>query len=109
MKKTVTLLTLLLSTIFADVSRKDELILEGLINDTIHFKKLSDYLYKNINAYGSVVSKSIVISVYPTSRLSNKKKKDLSNNMSWIFDSHILQYEGFEWARKYKIDVIFNK
>ena len=48
------------------ISREDELILEGIINDYFYRRKIKDKaLFGDLDAYGNVLSNNIAIYVYP--------------------------------------------
>ena len=46
-----------------EISRKDELILEGLMNDYFYRRHIKDAQFKDFDAYGNIVGKSIIIYV----------------------------------------------
>jgi len=102
-------------------SRKDELILEAIINDFIlrnQIKREFPFPYK-FEAYSSVLADSIVVYVYcwiPADQL-NGKYDDIRSNaekhfpelerymVKWINET-ILAFDDFKWARSYKLSIV---
>lgn len=106
----VLLLVLFSGILLADISRKDELILEGIINDNIYRLKIKDSnIYKDIEAYGSIVANSLVVYVYPKKNLTSQIKKNISNNFERVIKKEILEFKDFEWAKAYKFNVVFRE
>ena len=93
------------------VSRKEELILEGFINDYFYRRKIKDpSIFGSFNAYGSVLANSIVIYVYA--------KDNKNTNRNWLLwkneiheglQSTLLDFEDFKWAQKYSFSVVLRK
>lgn len=92
------------------VSRKEQLLLEGVINDHIHRIKVKRVVPYNheFEAYASVLPDSINIYVYPVSD-SEAVRADFPVLEKFLKDgvqSTILNFDDYDWARKYKFDVI---
>lgn len=104
----VLLLLLFSGILLADISRKDELILEGIINDNIHRLKIIDSnIYKDIEAYASIVANSLVVYVYPQKTLPSQIKQKISNNLERVIKTEIFEFKDFEWAKAYKFNIVF--
>jgi len=104
------------------VSRKDELILEAIINDFIlrnQIKREFPFPYK-FEAYSSVLWNSIVVYVYcwiPHDKLIQRKYDDFRSNaenhfpelekyMVKFINKTILDFDDFKWARSYKLSIV---
>lgn len=89
-------------------SRKDELQLEGFINDYFYRRKIKDqFLFSDYEAYSSVLAKSIVVYVYPKEKLSQFRINEIKETITKDLHDQILVFPGFEWTNEYKFDVVF--
>lgn len=92
-----------------NVSRKDELNLEGIIHDYFHRNKIKqNFVTLKFEAFATVSLNDIIITVHVD-------KKDLKE-VEAVFDtlqkeiqkgikSTIIDFPDFEWARNYKITI----
>jgi hypothetical protein len=104
------------------VSRKDELILEAIINDFIlrnQIKREFPFPYK-FEAYSSVLADSIVVYVHcwiPQDQLIQGNYDDIRSNaekhspelqkymLKWI-NGTVLDFDDFKWAISYKLSIV---
>ena len=90
-----------------EVTRKDELQLEGFINDYIYRRQIKDsFLFGDFNAYGSVLLKSIVVYVYPKNTLPQGRANDIKEMIEEGLQSTLFDFSDFEWAKEYSFDVV---
>ena len=90
-----------------EITRRNELQLEGFINDYFYRKQIKDsFLFGDFNAYGSVLSKSVVVYVYPKNKLTQKQSSDIEKMIKDGLTSTLFDFSDFEWAKKYSLDVV---
>lgn len=90
-----------------EITRKDELQLEGFINDYFYRRQIKDsFLFGDFNAYGSVLSKSIVVYVYPKNTLPQGRANDIKEMIEKGLQSALFDFSDFEWAKEYSFDVV---
>ncbi|MDD2646477.1 MAG: hypothetical protein PHV78_01695 [Patescibacteria group bacterium] len=90
-----------------EITRKDELQLEGFIDDYFYRRKIKDSLFfDDFDAYGSVIAKSIVIYVYPKSNLSQSRLNDIKEIVEEGLHSTLLNFSDFGWAEEYNFDIV---
>ena len=91
----------------APVTRKDELELEGFINDYFYRRNIKDsLLFGDFNAYGSVITKSIVIYIYPKHDLNIMYEDQIKEMIKNDLHEQILNFPNFEWTKNYSFDVV---
>ena len=90
-----------------EISRKDELQLEGFINDYFYRRQIKDsFLFGDFDAYGSVLTKSIEVYVYPKNTLPQGRADDIKKIIENGLQSTLFDFPDFEWAKKYSFDVV---
>lgn len=90
------------------ITRKDELILEAIINDFILRNKIkkSFQVHSDFKAYASIVPREIIIYVYSIN-LTNDQKNQLEKYMIEWINKTILDFEDFAWTKNYSLKIIF--
>ena len=89
------------------VTRIDELQLEGFINDYIYRRQIKDSsLFDDFHAYGSVLSNSIVVYVYPKDSFSEMRSEDIKQKLEKGLFSTLLDFPDFDWAKNYSFDIV---
>ena len=90
-----------------EITKKDELQLEGFINDYFYRRQIKDsFLFGDFNAYGSVLSKSIVVYVYPKNSLPQGRVDDIKEMINEGLQSTLFDFSDFEWAKEYSFDIV---
>ena len=90
-----------------EVSRKDELQLEGFINDYFYRRQIKDSNeFNNFEAYGSVLLRSIVIYVYPKVALPSGYWDINKEIIKEGLHDTLLDFPDFEWTKEYSFSVI---
>lgn len=90
-----------------EVSRVDELQLEGFINDYFYRRTIKDpYSFRDFKAYGSVLLNSIVVYVYPLEQISSYRESEIEESIKTGLQSTLLDFPDFEWAKDYTFDVV---
>lgn len=92
------------------VSRKDELVLEGLINDCCYRQEVVNVSLP-VRCYANVSLKDIIVYVYPSDTWSRSPaaqalrdllKADLARDIPTQF----VQFPDWSWAKDYKITIV---
>ena len=90
-----------------EVSRIDELQLEGFINDYFYRRTIKDpYLFNDFRAYGSVLLNSIVVYVYPLEQIPSYRESEIKESIKTGLQSTLLDFPDFEWVKDYSFDVV---
>ena len=90
-----------------EITRKTELELEGFINDYFFRRQIKDpILFFDFDAYGSVLSKSIVIYIYPKKTLSTSKINDIKETLDEGLHTTLLDFSDFNWAKEYTFNIV---
>lgn len=90
-----------------EITRKDELQLEGFINDYFYRRQIKDpFLFGDFDAYGSILAKSIVIYVYPKNTLPPGRADDIKEMIEDGLKSTLFDFPDFKWAKEYSFDVV---
>lgn len=63
-------------------------------------------MFGDFEAYGSVLSKSIVIYVYPKNTLSQGKASYIKEMIKDGLQSTLFDFSDFEWTKEYSFDVV---
>ena len=91
-----------------EISRKDELQLEGFINDYFYRRNIKDPSYfGDFDAYGSVTLNSIVVYVYPKETLHKKRIDRIKIMIKDGLQSTLFDFPDLEWTKEYSFHVIF--
>ncbi len=91
------------------VTRKDELILEGIIHDYFHRNKVKqNFVTLKFEAYATISARDIMVTVHVDQKdfeeveaVFDTLKAEIRNGIS----STILGWPDFEWARGYEFTV----
>jgi len=90
-----------------EISRKSELELEGFINDYFYRRQIKDIsLFSDFNAYGSVLTGSIIVYVYPKNTLSQNRVKNIKKMIRQDLKNQIFDFSDFEWTKAYTFHVV---
>jgi len=90
-----------------EISRKNELELEGFINDYFYRRRIKDsFLFGDFEAYGSVLNESIVIYIYLKDNLSQDRKNNIRGMIGEGLQEALFNFSDFEWAEEYKFEII---
>ncbi len=91
------------------VSRKDELILEGIIHDYFHRNKIKqNFVTLKFEAFATVSLNDIIITVHVDKNDFKEVEvvfDTLQREIQKGIESTILDFPDFEWARDYKITI----
>ena len=93
----------------ASASRKDELALEGVINDLCYRLSVKGELL-NVQCYANVSLKDVIVYLYPT-RGANRAESLLearyvSERLAKMVHDQFLDFPDWSWARDYKVSVV---
>jgi hypothetical protein len=93
----------------AKVTRKDELILEGIIHDYFYRNKVKQNLVTlKFEAFATVSSRDIIITIHVDQNAFREVEAvfdTLKTEIQEGIGSTILSFPDFEWARSYRFTV----
>lgn len=94
-----------------EISREDELVLEGLINDYFYRRRIKDRnFFEDFDAYGSIVGKSIVVYVYAkNSVIADSYWPIWKEEIEKGVHETLLDFEDFNWAKDYSFDIVLRE
>jgi len=94
----------------ADITRREELQLEGTINDFFHRNRIKkNYYLEYYDAYPNISLKEIIIYIYPKegiAELVSRRFNYIEESIKHGINSTILEFPDFQWAKTYKMHII---
>jgi hypothetical protein len=98
------------ATTVVAVSRKDELILEGAINDYCYRQMVKGDV-KYVRCYANVSLKAIIVYVYPseswsTSPVAQVDRDRLKANLNRDIPGEFMAFPDWAWAKPYTLTVV---
>ena len=91
----------------SSVTRKQQLELEGFINDYFYRRQIKDPdMFGDFNAYGSVLGQNIVVYVYPKTTISQGEANIIEEMITKGLGDTLLDFPDFDWTNDYVFSVV---
>jgi len=90
-----------------NVTRKEELELEGFINDYFYRRHIKDpFLFGDYEAYVSLLEKCIFVYLYPKNDTARKISDSFKETIEKDLQEQLFDFPDFTWTQNYKFYVV---